>query len=81
MSFFYWIYETYIAKKRKRGKKTSVKMYQRDFKMFYCRVNSTYVGPNDKGEVIKIRLCLPTALISQVNFTIKVYQRYTKDLV
>jgi hypothetical protein len=64
MSFLHWICETYIAKKRKGGKKKSVNQYWRDFKMLYRRVNGAYVDANDKDEVIKVRSFPLTALIS-----------------
>ena len=39
MSFLYWICETYLSKKRKKGKRKSLNKYWRDFKMLYRRVN------------------------------------------
>jgi hypothetical protein len=35
MSFLHWICETYLATKRKKGKRKSVNQYWRDFKMLY----------------------------------------------
>ena len=44
MSFLYWICETYLAAKRKKGKRKSVNQYWRDFKMLYRRVNGAVRG-------------------------------------
>jgi hypothetical protein len=62
MSFLYWICETYIAKKRKKGKRKSVNQYWRDFKMLYRRVNGAFVDQNDKDEVIKVCLSSDNSL-------------------
>ena len=54
MSFLHWICETYLAKKRKKGKRKSVNQYWRDFKMLYRRVNGAFVDANDADEVVKV---------------------------
>jgi len=53
MSFLYWICETYLAKRRKKGKRKSVNQYWRDFKMLFRRANSERVDANDSNEVVK----------------------------
>ncbi|KAH8749401.1 hypothetical protein BGZ57DRAFT_138602 [Hyaloscypha finlandica] len=53
MSLLYWICETYLAAKRKRGKRKSINQYWRDFKTLYRRVNGAYVDANDSNEVVK----------------------------
>ena len=59
MMFFHWICETYIAKKRKKGKRKSVSQYRRDFKMLYRRVNGKFVDANDSNKVVKACLARP----------------------
>ena len=54
MSFLHWICKTYLAKKRKKGKRKSVNQYWRDFKMLYRRVNGAFVDANDINEVVKV---------------------------
>jgi hypothetical protein len=54
MSFLRWICETYIAKRRKRGKRKTVNQYWREFKMLYRRVNGCPVNANDLAEVVKV---------------------------
>jgi hypothetical protein len=54
MLFLHWICETYLATKRKKGKRKSVNQYWRDFKMLYRRVNGTFVDANDSDEVVKV---------------------------
>ena len=55
MSFLRWICVTYLAKKRKRGKRKSVNQYWRDFKMLFRRMNEgrPVVG-DDASEVVKV---------------------------
>ncbi|KAJ8058423.1 hypothetical protein OCU04_012612 [Sclerotinia nivalis] len=53
MLFLHWVCETYLAKKRKKGKRKSVNQFWRDFKMLYRRVNGTFVDANDSNEVVK----------------------------
>jgi hypothetical protein len=73
MLFLHWICETYIAKKRKRGKRKSVNQYWRDFKMLYRRVNGKFVDANDSNEVVKVCDAL-VALMSDADTTVEVYQ-------
>ncbi|RFU27570.1 hypothetical protein B7463_g8769, partial [Scytalidium lignicola] len=53
MLFLYWICANYLGKNRKKGKRRSIHIYWRDFKMLYCRVNGEYVDTNDRHEVVK----------------------------
>jgi hypothetical protein len=54
MSFLRWICVTYLAKKRKRGKRKSVNQYWLDFKMLYRRMNDgCSVDGDDASEVVK----------------------------
>ncbi|KAE8440383.1 hypothetical protein EG329_008182 [Mollisiaceae sp. DMI_Dod_QoI] len=53
MSFLHWICETYLAKRRKVGKRKTVNQYWREFKMLYRRVNGCLVDANDSLEVVK----------------------------
>jgi hypothetical protein len=62
MSFLHWICETYLAKKRKKGKRKSVNQYWRDFKMLYRRINGAFVDANDSNEVVKVCSPPPTVL-------------------
>jgi hypothetical protein len=65
MSFLHWICETYLERKRKRGKKgkrKSVNQYWRDFKMLYRRANGVFVDANDSIEVVKVS-CLSLTLL------------------
>jgi hypothetical protein len=59
MMFLHWICETYIARKRKKGKRKSVSQYRRDFKMLHRRVNGKFVDANDSNEVVKACLARP----------------------
>jgi hypothetical protein len=52
--FLYWICETYIAKRRKRGKRKSVNQYWQDFKILYRQINGKFVDVNDSNEVVKV---------------------------
>jgi hypothetical protein len=77
MSLLYWICETYLAAKRKRGKRKSINQYWRDFKTLYRRVNGAYVDANDSNEVVKV--CHPPPLLHRtltrgkyINGTLKV---------
>jgi hypothetical protein len=54
MLFLHWICETYLAKRRKKGKRKSVNQYWRDFKMLYRRVNGVAVDANNLSEVVKV---------------------------
>lgn len=55
MSFLRWICETYLAPKRKRGKRKSVNQYWRDFKMLFKRMNDgNEVDGSDASEVVKV---------------------------
>lgn len=54
MSFLHWICETYLAKRRKKGKRKSVNQYWRDFKMLFRRANGERVDANDSTEVVKV---------------------------
>jgi hypothetical protein len=54
MLFLHWICETFLAKKRKKGKRKSVNQYWRDFKMLYRRANGVGVDANDSLEVVKV---------------------------
>jgi hypothetical protein len=67
MSFLYWICETYLAKRRKKGKRKSVNQYWRDFKMLFRRANGERVDANDSAEVVKVLQAL--ALLSIVILT------------
>jgi hypothetical protein len=59
MSFLRWICVTYLAKKRKRGKRKSVNQYWRDFKMLFRRMNDGCpVDGDGAAEVVKV-LYLP----------------------
>lgn len=53
MSFLHWICETYLAKRRKKGKRKSVNQYWRDFKMLFRRANGERVDADDSTEVVK----------------------------
>ena len=60
MLFLRWIYQEYIAKKRKRGKRKTINQYWRDFKMLYRRVNNgKAVNEDDSKEVVKVWLWSP----------------------
>jgi hypothetical protein len=54
MSFLHRICETYIAKKRKKGKRKSVNQYWRDFKILYRRLKGKFVDANYSDEVVKV---------------------------
>jgi hypothetical protein len=54
VSFLHWIYANYLAKKREKGKRSSIHTYWRDFKMLYRRVNGEYVDANNRHEVVKV---------------------------
>jgi hypothetical protein len=73
MLFLHWICETYIAKRRKRGKRKSVNQYWRDFKMLYRRVNGKFVDANDSNEVVKVCDAL-LALKLDTNTAVEVHQ-------
>jgi len=54
MMFLRWICETYLAKKRKRGKRKSINQYWRDFKMLFRRMNDGCTVERDSVlEVVK----------------------------
>ncbi|MCJ1299664.1 hypothetical protein MMC08_002457 [Hypocenomyce scalaris] len=53
MSFLHWICETYLARRRKKGKRKSVNRYWRDFKMLFRRANGERVDANVAAEVVK----------------------------
>jgi len=61
MLFLHWICETYLAKRRKGGKRKYVNQYWRDFKMLYRRVNGCYINANDSDEVVKVFRLRPNA--------------------
>jgi hypothetical protein len=52
--FLYWICETYITKRRKRGKRKSINQYWQDFKMLYRQINGKFVDVNNSNEVVKV---------------------------
>jgi hypothetical protein len=54
MSFLHWICETYLSKRRKKGKRKSVNQYWRDFKMLFRRANGERVDANDGAKVVKV---------------------------
>jgi hypothetical protein len=74
MLFLHWICETYIAKKRKRGKRKSVNQYWRDFKMLYRRINGKFVDANDSNEVVKVCDALLTLKLD-TNTAVEVHQQ------
>ena len=79
MSFLHWICETYLAKKRKKGKRKSLNQYWRDFKMLYRRVNGSFVDANDADEVVKVIIILSNViLVLYANHNVKVYQWHSK---
>jgi len=67
--FLHWICETYIAKKRKRGKRKSINQYCRDFKMLYRRINGKFVDVNDSDEVVKVCCCSPRYVPPELTLT------------
>ena len=69
MSFLYWICETYLAKRRKGGKRKTVNQYWREFKMLYRRVNGCAVDTNDSLEVVKVRH--PLSMFSSCTLTLR----------
>jgi len=80
MSFLHWICKTYLAKKRKKGKRKSVNQYWRGFKMLYRRVNSNFVDANDSDEVVKVCWFSSNAILDRL-LIYKVHQRYTQGQV
>jgi hypothetical protein len=81
MSFLHWICETYLATKRKKGKRKSVNQYWRDFKMLYRQVNGCFVDANDSNEVVKVSNPSIAALIWNADPPSEVYQRHAKGQV
>jgi hypothetical protein len=69
MSFLRWICETYIAKRRKKGKRKTINQYWREFKMLYRRVNGCPVDANDSAEVVKVPYS-PSILFSYCTLTL-----------
>ena len=75
MSFLHWICETYLAKKRKKGKRKSLNQYWWDFKMLYRCVNGSFVNANDADEVVKVIIIVSNViLVLYANRNVKVYQ-------
>jgi hypothetical protein len=79
MSFLRWICETYLAKRRKGGKRKTVNQYWREFKMLHRRVNGCPVDANDSSEVVKVLHSL--SIFSShhtLTFVIQVHQHRTE---
>jgi hypothetical protein len=73
MSFLRWICETYLAKRRKGGKRKTVNQYWREFKMLYHRVNGRPADANDSSEVVKVLHSNYIVLVLQTNFVVQVH--------
>ena len=68
MMFLRWICETYLAKKRKRGKRKSINQYWRDFKMLFRRMNDGCTVERDSVlEVVKVLFPFLVGLVLHTN--------------
>ncbi|KAH8595090.1 hypothetical protein B0O99DRAFT_158586 [Bisporella sp. PMI_857] len=69
MSFLHWIYETYLARKWKKGKRKSVNQYWRDFKMLYrCVDGATFQKRASLTTVLKYKGNNPKIQIWNLRF-------------